>query len=107
MRGSNGAFLLLLPNGTCAGAGKGGGGAVVGDCPTALEIILSFLSKAAPREAASPILLEYSSHLGVHSLRALQRQHNFALLSQTLSERNPGIEPDAPPECHWLLTIIF
>lgn len=107
MRGSNAAFLLLLPNGTCAGAGKGGEGAVVGGCPTALEIILSFLSKDAPREAASPILLEYSSHLGVHSLRALQRQHNFALLSQTLSERNPGIEPDAPPECHWLLTIIF
>lgn len=80
---------------------------MVGGCPTALEIILSFLSKDAPREAASPILLEYSSHLGVHSLRALQRQHNFALLSQTLSERNPGIEPDAPPECHWLLTIIF
>lgn len=64
--------------------------------PTALETILSFLSKDASREAASPVLLENSSHLGVHPLRALQRQHSSALLSWALSEPNPGIEPDTP-----------
>lgn len=90
---------------------RGQVGHVLGRGPTAVETILSFLSKDAPREAVSPVLLENSSPLSVHPLCTLQRQHISALLSWAVSEPNAGIEPDAPPEasvqCHWLLTTIL